>query len=258
MQISNKISASLSQHALDAVKPSGLLGKKIVFYDELSSTFDKIKEFPLTEGLTIVCARQTNGCGRLGRTWESNMGGVYFTFVLTPPFGNFDIPFVTIVCALGVCRALQAYVTCSIKWPNDIVSNGKKLCGILTKSVAENGKISALLVGIGVNVNNDGFDVPHAASLKTITGKTHDENLILCKILEETDYVYTHMTPDDIITEYKKHCVNLGNQVTLSYKGEDITGICTDIQKDGSMTFCTRSGIFDVHSGEVSVKGIYE
>ncbi|MBQ8588440.1 MAG: hypothetical protein IJ454_03505, partial [Clostridia bacterium] len=128
----------------------------------------------------------------------------------------------------------------------------------LTKSIAENGKISALLVGIGVNVNNDGFDVPHAASLKTITGKTHNENLILCKILEETEYVYTNMTADDIITEYKRHCVNLGKQVTLSYKGEDITGICTNIQKDGSMTFGTEAGSFDVHSGEVSVKGIYE
>ncbi len=258
MQNSNKISASLSQHALDAIKPSGLLGKKIIFYDELSSTFDKIKELPLTEGLTVVCAKQTNGFGRLGRTWESNKGGIYFTFALTPPFGNFEIPFVTIVCALGVCRALRDFLPCSIKWPNDIVCKSKKICGILTKTIAENGKISALLVGIGVNVNNDRFDVPHAASLKTITGKTYDENIILRKILEETEFVYTHMTAGDIITEYKKHCVNLGRQVTIAYKGKEISGICTDIQKNGSMTFSTETESIDIHSGEVSVKGIYE
>ncbi len=258
MQISKNFSASLSQHALDAIKPSGLLGKKIVFYDKLSSTFDKIKELPITEGLTVVCAKQTNGCGRLGRSWESNKGGIYFTFALTPPFGGFDIPFVTIVCALGVCRALKEFVPCGIKWPNDIVSNGKKLCGILTKTIAENGKISALLVGIGVNVNNDSFDVPHAASLNTITGQYYDENLILRKILNETDYVYTCMTCDDILEKYKKYCVNLGRQVTLSYRDKVVAGVCTDIQKNGSMSVDTVEGSLDVHSGEVSVKGIYE
>ena len=104
------------------------------YFESLTSTFDKIREYPLSDGLTVVCSKQTAGSGRLGRKWESPEGGVYFTYCITPPF-EVPVPAITTVCAAGIHKALSGYVDCSVKWPNDIVSNGKKICGILTRNI---------------------------------------------------------------------------------------------------------------------------
>lgn len=250
----------LSQKEINGLDLDGIIGSEIHFFPELTSTFDKIREYPPHNGLTVVCARQTAGCGRLGRRWESSDGGVYFTFMLTPPFNGFDIPFITIVCALGVQRALNKYLPCGIKWPNDIVYSGKKLCGILTRNLASHGKVDAVLVGIGINVNNSIFskNLSHAASLSSVTYKEYNENLILTEVLNSIDDIYQNMSCDEILRLYKEVCVNLFREVTLVINGEELRGICTDILRDGSMNANIGDRIINVHSGEVSVKGIYE
>lgn len=250
----------LSQIELDKLKAKGTLGKKVHYFDTLTSTFDAINDFEFFDGLTVACSKQTQGSGRLGRNWQSDEGGVYFTFALVPPFNDFEIPFITIVCALGVCNALSRLVPCQIKWPNDIVSGGKKLCGILTRNLVTSGKLDAVLVGIGINVNNSFFkDLPYASSIACITGKRENENKILIDVLNEIDTLYKAKTPSKILTEYKKVCVNLEKEVVIHYHNteNEKTGICKDILPDGSMNVLTDDGIINVHSGEVSVKGIY-
>jgi len=260
MQKWKNMKNKLSKTAIDRIDADGIIGSEVHFFDELTSTFDKIKEFTIKNGLTVVCARQTAGCGRLGRKWESQDGGVYFTFSLTPPFKEFDIPFITIVCALGVQIALSKYISCSIKWPNDIVCLGKKLCGILTKNLVSNGKVEAILVGIGINVNNKSFSdsLPYAASIGSITQSELDENAVLMEVLNSIDRVYRTLSKEEILILYKKHCVNLGREVTLLMNGKEINGICTDIVADGSMNVVADGKELNVHSGEVSVRGIYE
>ena len=250
----------LSKEALKNTIKTSVIGSKMHFYTELTSTFDQIREFEISEGLTVVCQRQTAGSGRLGRKWESQEGGIYFTFSLVPPFGGFDVPFLTIVCAIGVCRALSRYIPCTVKWPNDIVSDGRKLCGILTKTLSSDGNINAVLVGIGINVNNsfDEESLPYASSLMTITGKAYDENKIFAEVLGEIEKVYLTMSHDEILISYKDMCINLGKEVTLTAPNGETKGLCTDILPDGSMNVKTRSGMINVHSGEVSVKGIYQ
>ena len=230
----------------------------MLFYKELSSTFDKIKGFPLQNGLTIVCSKQTQGSGRLGRTWESSEGGIYFTFALTNPYEKFDIPFITLVCALGVCRALNRYLPCQIKWPNDIVHLGKKLCGILTRNIVMNGEVSAVLVGIGINANNNfGDNLPYASSIKSITNTETDENKLLFEVLDSIDKIYSEYSIDEVLASYKRECINLGKEVTLVHNGKEAKGICTDILRSGSMQFNDGDKEYEVYSGEVSVKGIY-
>lgn len=250
----------LSQNLIDSSSYNGIIGSDIYFFPKLTSTFDKIREFELTEGLTVVCSSQSAGCGRLGRSWQSDVGGVYFTFALTPPFMDFEIPFITIVCALGVCRALSRYLPCLVKWPNDIVSDGRKLCGILSKNIIKGGKTEAILVGIGINVNNhfSEKELPYASSLADLTGKEHDENRILIEVLGSIDRIYRECTKEQILHMYKEKCVNLGKEVTLSSQDGEIRGVCTDILPDGSMNVKTDKGVLNVHSGEVSVKGIYQ
>lgn len=248
----------LSLDKINSLKANGIIGSEVLFYKELSSTFDKIKELPLKNGLTVACARQTQGSGRLGRVWESTEGGIYFTFALTNPYEKYDIPFITLVCALGVCRALSKYLPCQIKWPNDIVHCGKKLCGILTRSISTSGKIDAVLVGIGINANNS-FDenLPHASSIKNIIKTETDENVLLFEVLDSIDKIYSEYSTDEVLASYKRECVNLGREVTLIKDGKEVKGICTDILPDGSMLFHDGEKEIEVCSGEVSVKGIY-
>lgn len=252
------INNALSLYKINSLKAKGIIGNEVLFYKELSSTFDKIKELPLRNGLTVVCAKQTQGSGRLGRTWESSKGGIYFTFALTNPYEKYDIPFITLVCALGVCLALNRYIPCKIKWPNDIVSDGKKICGILTRNIAVSGKVDTVLVGIGINVNNSFEDnLPHASSIKNITKTETDENKLLFEVLNSIDKIYSEYSIDEVLASYKRECVNLNREVTLLYEGKEVEGTCTDILSDGSMLFCSDEKEIRVHSGEVSVKGIY-
>jgi BirA family biotin operon repressor/biotin-[acetyl-CoA-carboxylase] ligase len=240
--------------------PKGIIGKTVHYFDTLTSTFDAINDFEFFDGLTVACSKQTQGSGRLGRVWQSDEGGVYFTFALVPPFNDFEIPFITIVCALGVCNALNRLVPCQIKWPNDIVTHGKKLCGILTRNKICDGQIQAVLVGIGINVNNSfSHDLPYATSVGIEKSKRINENLILRSVLDEIDALYSLKNSKKILDEYTKACVNLNKEVTVHYHNteKEKSGICVSILPDGSMNVLTDDGIINVHSGEVSVKGIY-
>lgn len=253
--MNNKLCAK----AIEAITQKGIIGSEIVFFDELTSTFDQIRKMPFSNGLTVVCAHQTEGCGRLGRSWESDSGGVYFTFALEHTRNDFPLPFTTLVCALGVCRVLSRYVPCAIKWPNDIVSGGKKLCGILTKNLYNEGKKNIILAGIGINVNNSFSDnLPYAASIKSLTGVTHNENIILSEVLQETDNIYFSLSHGEIIKSYRELCINKGKEITLVYADREVKGVCTDILPDGTMEVTSDGRTFAVNSGEVSVKGIYE
>jgi BirA family biotin operon repressor/biotin-[acetyl-CoA-carboxylase] ligase len=248
----------LSTEEIAKLDLKGRIGKEIFFFHELTSTFDKIKDIPCQDGTAVVCSRQTNGVGRLGREWESNTGGIYLTFALKSLPWDDGIQFMPIACALGVCTALNEYVPCEIKWPNDIVYRGKKLCGILAKNLASSGKVDEIYTGIGINANNHfSENLPYAVSLKMIVQNEVNENLILEGVLNSIDSILFGMTREEILISYKKYCVNIGKEITVVQNGTELKGICTDILPDGSMEFCSGGKILSVNSGEASVKGIY-
>lgn len=252
----------LCEKRLKEIVKDTVIGSKLHFFNSVTSTFDEILKFEESEGLTVVAAHQTKGSGRLGRIWESNTGGIYFSFMLKNINNSVDAPFITLICALAVQRALSEYISCEIKWPNDVVSNGKKLCGILTKSSLCDGKIKNILVGIGVNANNSfSSELVYATSLKQLTGKDIDENELLYKILKELDICYYEKSRKEVLEEYTKACVNIGRKVTIHYTNglSDVVGVCDDILFDGTMNvICENGKTLNVNSGEVSVKGIYE
>lgn len=233
----------------------------VLYFDEVTSTFDKIREYPLSHGLTVVSSRQTAGSGRLGRKWESPEGGIYFTFCLKPPF-DIPVPSITLVCAAGVHKALSKYAECSVKWPNDIVSDGKKICGILTRNIVSDGKVEAILVGVGINANIENFppDLTHATSLKLICGEKVNENEVFENVVKHIFQSYGQLTYEENLEYYRNNCANLGKEVAVHFVDgrKDEKGICTDILSDGSMNVTTNEGILNVNSGEVSVKGIYD
>lgn len=252
----------LSETSVRARLTGSTIAGELHFFDSVTSTFDKLQSYRPREGLTVLAARQTNGRGRLGRGWSSESGGVYFSFMLLPPIEAESAPFITLICALAVQRALSEYADCEIKWPNDIVSEGKKLCGILTRTSLCQDEIENVLVGIGINVNNESFrpELANAVSLKLLCGKSIDENELFASVVRQIDRAYYSESRESVLSEYKKVCVNLSKEVTIHFADGrgDIRGICTDILPDGSMNVAADTGILNVKSGEVSVKGIYE
>ena len=247
-----------------------ILGKKIIFLQNVDSTNDEIKRLAMKggeEGITVVAEHQTNGKGRLGRTWKSPCHtGLWFSFLLRPNLSPLHIAGITLACGMGVCVAVRKYtgLDAFIKWPNDIIINNKKVCGILTEMSAEADKINYAVVGIGINVNTPEFpdEISHkATSLMRESGKTINRKELFCHVLAEVErYLmdYSQNYGIYVIDEYKKYCATLGRTVSVIRGNQHISGEAVDIAETGDLIVrCADGRQFNINSGEVTVQGIY-
>lgn len=184
-----------------------IIGKKLILLKTVDSTntytlkiIKGIKKIPhLTDynGAVVISETQTGGRGRLDRKWFSPPGGIWMTILLQPDLKIQDLSKMTLLSASAIAETLikNYKISLNIKWPNDIYYNGKKLCGILSESEIVNSN-TYLLIGIGINVNNDFFNDKNenlnAVSLKEITGKQVNRNLLIAEILNEfeSEYIY--------------------------------------------------------------------
>jgi BirA family biotin operon repressor/biotin-[acetyl-CoA-carboxylase] ligase len=190
-----------------------IIGKKLILLKTVDSTntyalniIKGVKKIPhLTDcnGAVVISETQTGGRGRLGRKWFSPQGGIWMTIILRPDLKIQDLSKMTLLSASAVAETLikNYKINVNIKWPNDIYYNGKKLCGILAESEIVNSN-TYLLIGIGINVNNDFFNDKdenlNAVSLKEITGKQINRNFLIAEILNEfeTQYIFYSKTLD--------------------------------------------------------------
>lgn len=176
------------------------LGRSFYFYEEIPSTNSHAKKLTKNEslhGVLIVADHQSEGRGQYDRQWKTNAGqNLTFSLILEPPNAE-RLILLTLACALAIEEALAEVVRtpCIIKWPNDILCEGKKLCGILTETVFSGNVLDRVVVGIGLNVNQTNFGdelADTAVSLKQIAGGKQDlsrEN-ILAAILQKMEYRY--------------------------------------------------------------------
>ena len=241
--------------------------KNLICYDEVDSTNNAAKAYDCVDTTLFVANKQTAGKGRMGRVWQSEEGaGIYMSLALLPDMEVEKVMQITLISALAVREAICDFcgVSTQIKWPNDIVYEGKKLCGILTEATVEKGVAKKVIAGIGVNVNNTAFadDISQiATSLKLITGMDNDREKLINRIIDKFEAYYKMLTDqrlDEIIAEYKKHCVNIGKKVTFVYKNENVQATATDLTPAGELVAKKDDGTtITVNSGEVSVKGIY-
>lgn len=253
---------TLSKPEVEGLLQTTQFGRPLYVLEETTSTFDAIRQYPVQQGLTVAAKRQTSGRGRLGRSWTAEPGGIYFSFYLTPDLEPQDAPFVTLQCALAICRAVERYADCAIKWPNDLVLRGKKICGILTQTSVELDTIDYITVGIGINANLTSFpaELRNATSIILETGAPINENQLLCDCLMQLEQVFLHTSREETLADYKPRCATLNSAVQVHYltSQPDVCGTCTDILPDGTLQIRLDSGeIRTVSSGEVSVRGIY-
>ncbi len=217
---------------------------------------EKIRSGEIFSDTALLALAQEKGRGRLSRAWHSERGkSLTMSLALKSPLS----PALTLLCALGVYEVLSEIRkenNLQIKWPNDIISNGKKLCGILTERVGD-----FTVIGIGLNVNNESFPTEisqKATSLYILSGKSFDINALWVKIAEsvkKTLAEYDFTLCDEARNKYKSLCVNLGKEAQF---GEPLKkGIAEDILSTGELLVHTEWGYEKISFGDVFVSGIY-
>ena len=250
------------------ISPDRQFISDVVYFDKINSTNIAAKKINCVSNTLYVAEMQTNGRGRNGRKWISPKGsGIWMSIVTLPKIKLDNVSQITLVAGLAVCEILNRDygINAKIKWPNDIVVNGKKLCGILTEAVSENGVTKKVITGIGINVNNKHFpkeirDV--ATSLIILISQKSDRTKIINNVLDSFEKYYNELINEGnlkkIIDEYKTLCVNIGKEVVSTSKTEVVEGIATDITEKGELVIQKKDGnTVAVNSGEVSVRGIY-
>lgn len=246
------------------------IGRKIHYYDSIDSTNKIAKDiaFEEGEGTVIISEEQTNGKGRLGRDWISPKGkGIWMSIILKPKVDPIKVAKTTLIGAAAVHRALNNMnINSTIKWPNDILIDGKKVCGILTEMSCELNMINYVVMGIGINVNLDENHIPgdlkeKATSIKISDKRTIDRKVLLANILNEFEKLYIPFKDKGHISEVihicRKGSALIGKEIRVIKGDEMKVGKALDINEEGELIVEYSNGIVEnILSGEVSVRGL--
>ena len=245
------------------------IGRNYIHFTSIDSTnlYCKRNFKSLSHGSVIVSEEQTNGKGRLDRNWYSPAKqGLYFSLLLKPTINLKDAPKISIIAATATCIALKNLgYNPYIKWPNDIIINNKKICGILSELIGDMYSINALIVGIGLNVNNSlnefSNDIKEkASSLKIENGFSLNRSEILAEILNIFEDLYTEFTFNnfsDIYEKYKSFSLLIDKEVFLLKNSNKYKVIVKDINSDGSIKVLYEDNtIENLLSGEISIRGL--
>ncbi len=260
----------LSAEELESIRRTAWAGNTIVYYEVTDSTniqAKRLAEEGAPHGTLVIAERQEAGRGRRGRAWESaEHEGIFMTILLRPEFEPQKASMLTIVAAMAVTKAIRTMLTvpAEIKWPNDIILNGKKICGILTEMDTEIDAINYVVIGIGINVSNRQFGkeaAEIATSIAIESGMQIHRAELIETVWEWFEVYYDRFCKDGslegIQDEYNVWLVNQGKQVRILDPKEPFTGVAKGITKTGELIVETEEGRKQVSSGEVSVRGIY-
>lgn len=244
---------------------------QIIYYKQLDSTNIKIAELAkegAREMTVVVAQKQTAGKGRRGRSWESPSGeNIYMSVLLRPEFSTDKAPMITLVMAYCVAKTLQTlgFMDVQIKWPNDLILNGKKICGILTEMKLEGTDVEHVIVGVGINVNAEKFSdelAEKATSLYLESGKKIEKKDLISNLIAKFEAAYhqfAHLQNLSFICEeYNDMLVNSGKEVCVLEPNREYLAKAKGINENGELLVITEEGKEEtIFAGEVSVRGVY-
>ena len=239
----------LSPDEIRKTLQTGIIGKELLFFDEVDSTNDVAMQSGakgLAEGLVVLSEGQSHGKGRMGRTWVSPKNvNLYISILLRPDISPQYAPVMTMMSAISTARAIKEVtgLETTIKWPNDILIDRKKVSGILTEMNAEQERINYIVAGIGINVNIKKQDFPEdlrmpATSLKECLGKSVDRMNLLFTLIKILEQDYEELKKDGIMSifrKWRKGCDILNRRIKVSLPGEEITGVAEDFTPEGGL-----------------------
>lgn len=243
----------------------------VKYYETVDSTNTSAKrlaEEGAASGTLVVADCQQAGRGRRGRAWISSAGkNIFMSLILRPDILPASASMLTLVSALAIQEGIRKVTgfSASIKWPNDLIIHGKKICGILTEMSAELEGIHYVVVGIGINVNIDTFPkevCEIATSLFLETGKKVRRSHLIAAIMEAFEEYYKEFASQGdlsgLLSVYNIHMANLGKEVRVLDPAGEYTGKALGINKKGELLVEMPEGeIKHVISGEVSIRGMY-
>ncbi len=248
-RLKNSPDVLLGDDILSRIKIINVIGREINVFNQTTSTNDVIEKMAIDgvpEGVVVFAESQTKGRGRLGRIWHSPPGkGLWFSILLRPALHPKMAMQLTIAAATATRRAISQFtnIPAIIKWPNDIILNGKKVAGILNEINAEMDRIKYAILGVGINANNDVEDLPEelrevATSIKIQTGQKTNRSELAASILEELDAEYGKIKEckfNIIADEWTQFCETIGKQVTIHVGDRTIHGRAESVDADGCL-----------------------
>lgn len=229
----------------------------ILYFDTLDSTQTYLKDRfnELNDQTVVVAGTQTAGRGRFERRWVSQPGGLYFSVLLKPAHTQF-LANLTQLMALAVCQAAEKYtIEPNLKWPNDVQVNGKKLCGILSQAVTQNGHVAAVALGVGINVAQEDLSAvgQPAVSLRAL-GVHVTNQQFLQEVLALFFQSYQAVLQQGfgvIRTAYKERCPFLGKKITIQNGTGAVSGVAHDLSPRGTLLVQTDSALQEVVIGDL-------
>lgn len=234
---------------------------KIIHFDSISSTNIYLKEHTDLDNLTLVYANhQTQGRGRLGRTWLDQDDLLFSILIKDNISKPLDYTFLIAITISNVLEKMN--LSPLIKWPNDIIVNDKKICGILLEGVGSN-NIDAIIIGTGLNINSTNYSddlVFKATSLKLELNKDINKEEVLNLIINEFERIYKLYCDNkiDITEEVLKRFYLMNKNVHFYYKNEICSGIAKGMDNDGNIIIEANNNLYHISSGEITLNETYK
>jgi BirA family biotin operon repressor/biotin-[acetyl-CoA-carboxylase] ligase len=238
------------------------MGRELKYLETTTSTQDVARELAgqgAPEGTAVIAGEQQSGRGRMGRSWLSPAGGLATSIILRPPLAcAYLLPALS---SVAVFRTLANIgIKAGIKWPNDVLIAGKKVCGILIENCLAEGELRYSIVGIGVNVNFDTSSYPEiaeiATSLSVQLGHEVPVGEVARQLYTELEDIYSKIDDHDlIIGEWSRNMVTIGRRVTADFHGNSIDGTAEEVNRQGNLVVRLADGsIKEIVAGDVIIK----
>ena len=224
------------------------LEQRIHYFPEIGSTMDAARELAkkgAVDGTIVIAEAQNRGRGRLSREWLSPEGGIYFTLVLRPRISPAYAPRISLMASVAVATTIKKIfgLKAELKWPNDVLIEGRKVCGILAEMDAEMDVVNFVNVGIGINANTS---IPQfektVTSLKDALGREISRKEFLSALLMEIERRQPLLVKANLLQQWKKLSVTLNKNVRIVAPGEVIIGQAIDIDTTGALIVKERNG----------------
>lgn len=266
------VAAPDSLHADDLLArlpAGGIVGRDIRVFQETTSTNDvaeKLARDGVKEGVVVFAEAQSKGRGRLGRQWVSPAKkGLWFSVLLRPKLQPVEVTQLTVAAANALARAIQSQTRLKpeIKWPNDLLLNGRKVAGILTEMSAELDRVKFIIVGMGVDVNQTASEFPPkvrtlATSLRIEAGRPVDRAGLAAAVLLELDRDYARVCAGEfaaLADEWESRCTTIGQNVTVQTGERRVHGRAESLDDAGALLLRTEHGHIErIIGGDVTLE----
>ena len=257
----------LPRNEIESILKTKYIGKELYCFKAVKSTNTVAKflaEYGVSEGTVIISETQTRGRGRSGKKWESPVGGIWLSIILDPDVSLAKAPLLTLAAGVAVTKTLKSFgIASEIKWTNDILIQDKKVCGILTESIAKLNSIDHVIVGVGINADLNISNLPYeiqegSISLNEVANDQVNKIKGIAKFLEEFENIYEIFKKEDfeyIFKEWRDHSHTIGKYVEIKQPfGKVISGYAVGINQEGALILEQRDGkLVKILSGECRV-----